>query len=156
MCNKEYCSFEQKLAFHTAPSLLGIKCASLMSLYKGEFDIAANAERFNSRAAARGLKIKTMCECGQRVLLLLYVITGGVDDEDAYDELDEDYITPEERLETHCWRIDMMLDACGMGRLDPRNAFDWLILYSLRVDEDSAMDERMEAVLGRLFDAEDE
>ncbi len=72
MCNKEYCSFEQKLAFHTAPSLLGIKCASLMSLNKGEFDIAANAERFNSRASARGLKMKAMCECGKRVLLLVY------------------------------------------------------------------------------------
>ncbi len=72
MRNNEYCSFEQKLAFHTAPSLMGIKCASLMSLYKGEFDITENAEHFNSRAAARGLKIKTMCECGRRVLLLLY------------------------------------------------------------------------------------
>lgn len=72
MCTKEYCSFERQLAFHTAPSLLGIKCASLMSLYKGEFDIDANAEYFNSRACAKGLKLKKLCECGRRVLLLVY------------------------------------------------------------------------------------
>lgn len=72
ICIKDYCCFEQKLAFHTAPSLLGIKCASLMSLKKGEFDISANAEHFNSRAAVKGLKIKLMCECGERVLLLVY------------------------------------------------------------------------------------
>lgn len=63
--------FEQKLAFHTAPSLMGIKCASLMSLRRGEFDISAHAERFNLRAAAKGLRIKNLCECGERSLLLV-------------------------------------------------------------------------------------
>ena len=72
MCNKECLRFEQQLAFHTAPSLLGIKCASLMSATKCGFDIGAYSEIFNRRAAARGLKIKTMCECDNRVLLLLY------------------------------------------------------------------------------------
>ena len=71
MCDKGYFSFEQKLAFHTAPSLLGIKCASLMSLRHGEFD-ASYAELFNQRASVKGLRIKTLCECDKRVLLLLY------------------------------------------------------------------------------------
>ncbi len=64
--------FEQKLAFHTAPSLLGIKAASLISLKKSDFDIPANAERFNERAAAKGLKIRLLHECGERVLILVY------------------------------------------------------------------------------------
>lgn len=69
---KDYSSFERKLVFHTAPSLLGIKCASLMSLNKTEYDIDANAEYFNRRAAVKGLRIKTLCECGSRMLLLVY------------------------------------------------------------------------------------
>lgn len=72
MCDNNYCGFEQKLAFHTAPSLLGIKCASLVSLRNDEFDVAANTERFNRRAAARGLEIKTVCVCKNRALLLVY------------------------------------------------------------------------------------
>ena len=64
--SKEECRrFEKKLAFHTAPSLLGIKCASLFTLSRSEFDIGGNARRFNRRAAARGLKIKVLREeCG--------------------------------------------------------------------------------------------
>lgn len=72
MTSKEYGIFEQQLAFHTAPSLLGIKCASLMSAIRGEFDVDASMQRFNFRAAARGLKILKLCECKRRVLLLVY------------------------------------------------------------------------------------
>ncbi|MBP1542831.1 MAG: DUF3793 family protein [Oscillospiraceae bacterium] len=72
MSSREYSDFERRLAFHTAPSLIGIKSASLMSLRRGEFDVSAGARRFNVRAAAKGLKIKVMCGCGERVLLLVY------------------------------------------------------------------------------------
>lgn len=64
--------FEQKLALYTAPSLLGIKAASLVSLKKSEFDIPANAERFNRKAKVKGLKIQLLHECGERVLILVY------------------------------------------------------------------------------------
>lgn len=72
--------FEKVLAFHTAPSLLGIKCASLVSLSKDEFDIDGYTRRFNRRAAARGLKIKVLCsrcgrccsESGEKSLMLVY------------------------------------------------------------------------------------
>ena len=75
MSFKEHYIFGEKLAFHTAPTLLGIKCASLMSLKKGEYDITSNAEIFNRRAASRGLKIKMLCECEKRVLILVYNCT---------------------------------------------------------------------------------
>ncbi len=68
----EHRCFEQKLAFHTAPSLLGIKCASLFSVKKDELDISASMEYFNSRAAVKGLKIRILCECKERILLLVY------------------------------------------------------------------------------------
>lgn len=52
----EYDNFGQKLAFHTAPTLLGIKCASLVSLSSTEFDLDFHMQYFNSRAAAKELK----------------------------------------------------------------------------------------------------
>ena len=72
MCKNEYCRFEEKLAFHSAPSLLGIKCASLMSVRRSEFDVAASSEQFNRRAAARGLQVRELCGCPERALLLVY------------------------------------------------------------------------------------
>jgi len=90
--------FEQKLAANSAPSLLGIKAASLMSLDKGEVDVYAGVDSFNRRAAGRGLKIKVLCECDQRVLLMLY----------------------NERLLGRLLRDDRrrgVLEKCGYGRL---------------------------------------
>lgn len=75
MSTEECRRFEKKLAFHTAPSLLGIKCASLLTLSRTEFDIGGNARRFNRRAAAKGLKIKVLrdeCACRDRSLILVY------------------------------------------------------------------------------------
>ena len=75
MSSEECRRFEKKLAFHTAPSLLGIKCASLLTLSRSEFDISGNARRFNRRAAAKGLKIKVLreeCACRDRSLILVY------------------------------------------------------------------------------------
>lgn len=64
--------FERKLAMHTAPTLLGIKCAGLLSLSMDEFDVEAHLEFFNRRAVSRGLKIKQLCCCKNRALILLY------------------------------------------------------------------------------------
>jgi hypothetical protein len=91
----------------------------------------------------------------RRVLLLLYLITeGGIsnEDSDAY-LLDEDF-TDEERFEEHYWRLNSMLNDCGMGKIDPRNVFDWLILYCLKSSEDEAMSERMQTVLDIIFGME--
>ena len=93
----------------------------------------------------------------RKVLLLLYLITENVVD-DAYDELDETYLSPEELFEEHWWRVNLMLQDCGMPTLDPRNAYDWLVLYSLNSGEDreEGMGERMEAVIAALFPQEGE
>jgi hypothetical protein len=91
----------------------------------------------------------------RRVLLLLYLITeGGItgEDSDAF-ILDED-LADEERFEEHYWRLNSMLNDCGMSRLDPRNVFDWLILYCLKSSDDEAMSERMQGVLDVIFDTE--
>ena len=72
MSKAEYCSFGRKLAFHTAPTLLGIKCASLFSLSSSEFDLEFHSRYFNLRAAALGLASRILCRCQNRSLLLVY------------------------------------------------------------------------------------
>lgn len=64
--------FERKLAVHTAPALLGLKCASLVSLDCNEFNAEACAEEFNRRVGDRGLKIRILCSCKKRALMFLY------------------------------------------------------------------------------------
>ena len=72
MSVSECVKFEQKLAYFMAPSLLGIKCASLMSINKTEFSVLEHLERFNARAHAKGLKLRLLCDCTNRALILLY------------------------------------------------------------------------------------
>ncbi len=86
----------------------------------------------------------------RKLLLLLYIVTGGIFDS-GYDELDEDYLTNEQRLDEHWWRINFILNKCGMNELDLRNAYDWLILYALNTDDTIEMDEKMEQVIEILF-----
>lgn len=71
-CGDEGCRFGKLLAFHTAPTLLGIKCASLISLSENEYEIEKQADIFNSRAAVKGLKSRILCSCGSRRLMLIY------------------------------------------------------------------------------------
>lgn len=86
----------------------------------------------------------------RKLLLLLYIITENVTDE-SYTELDEDYLTLEERLDDHWWIINAILLDCGMPPLDPRSAFDWLVLYALTASGDESMSERMEHVIDTLY-----
>lgn len=85
----------------------------------------------------------------RKLLLLLYVVTENVID-DSYSELDEDYVTVQERMEDHWWTLNAILTDCGMPLLDPRNASDWLVLYALTAT-DEPMSERMEQVIEYMF-----
>lgn len=64
--------FEMRLAFHSAPSMLGIKPSCLFSLDKNSMDVTENVSRFNRKAAGKNLKITVLCECRKRQLLLVY------------------------------------------------------------------------------------
>lgn len=68
----EYSLFEQKLAFYAAPALLGIKASNMLSLSKSKSDTKRNILRFNEKAAERGLHIRTLCECKNKTLILVY------------------------------------------------------------------------------------
>lgn len=85
----------------------------------------------------------------RKVLLLLYVITENVIDS-SYHELDEEYISLEEKLEDHMWTLNAILADCGMPALDLRNAMDWLVLYAITA-EDEPMSERMASAIEYIF-----
>lgn len=85
----------------------------------------------------------------RKLLLLLYVVTENVIDS-SYHELDEEYITVQERLEDHMWTLNAILADCGMPQLDLRNAMDWLVLYAVTA-EDEPMSQRMESVIEQIF-----
>jgi len=53
----------------------------------------------------------------RKLLLLLYVITENILD-DTYSEMDEEYVTLEERVEDHWWSLNALLSDCGMPLLD--------------------------------------
>ena len=101
--------------------------------------------------------IKAMKSRGEDVtrktLLLMYLVTGGVWEQE-YDELDEAYIQPREFLETHCKRMNHMLRECGMRRIDPRNVFDYLVLYCLRPEDELFMSDRMAQLAAEIFAGE--
>lgn len=89
----------------------------------------------------------------RKLLLLLCIVTDNIADDD-YFEGDEAYLTPQQRLKETCCKIDLMLDRCGMNPLDPRNAYDWLVFYSLNAPEESmedSMANRMQEIIECLF-----
>ena len=68
-------------------------------------------------------------------------------------EVDEDYVSAEEFLEIHCKRMNKMLRDCGMSRIDPRNVFDYLILYCLRPEDEIFMSDRMAVLMMEIFES---
>ena len=86
----------------------------------------------------------------RKTLLLMYLVTGGVWDGE-YDELDEAYIQPREFMEEHCRRMNEMLQKCGMLTIDPRNVFDYLVLFCLRPEDEQFMSDRMAALAAEIF-----
>ena len=53
MSAAECARFEKKLAYFSAPSLLGIKCANLISIGKNEFNLPEHIRNFNTKAEKR-------------------------------------------------------------------------------------------------------
>lgn len=130
-------------------------CYLRMGMPKGRKTVNYDAFQKTIKKYWPGLRsIKAMInrreEVSRKVLLLLYIITGGVQ-ENAYDELDEEYVSDADILLKHCRQIKKMLQDCNMRYLDPRNPFDFLVLYSLNTGREGTMNDRMEEIIRRLF-----
>ena len=54
-------------------------------------------------------------------------------------------------FETLYTQINALLVDCGFAPLDPRQPFDWMVLFGMATGDLFDLDSRFEAVLGSLF-----
>ncbi len=65
--------FEESIAYHCAPALVGLRPACLVSLSVQEYpDVLKHVGRYNRQLGGRGLRFDVLCRCGRRFLLLVY------------------------------------------------------------------------------------
>ena len=72
MSELERKSIDNVFAFHSAPTLLGVKCANLISFDRNEFTISEYLRRFADKLSASGLFAKQLCKCRERTLVYIY------------------------------------------------------------------------------------
>lgn len=83
----------------------------------------------------------------RKVLILLFLVTDG----DYQEEDEESEWSAEEVFEDVISRLDDMLFFCGYSALDPRNPFDWLVIYCIYVEDLLDIDPKMQAVLNEVY-----
>lgn len=92
-------------------------------------------------------------DVSRKVLILLFLATdGGLDDEYEY-EYEEEEEEEEDAFADAYSRMNGMLVSCGFAPLDPRCAFDWMVLYCMCVDADDSLliDGRIHSFLEEIF-----
>ncbi len=72
MSEVERRSIDGLMAFHSAPTLLGVKCANLVSFDRNEHIIAEYLHEFASELSDSGLCAKQLCRCRKRTLVYIY------------------------------------------------------------------------------------
>ena len=102
-------------------------------------------------------------DVNRKTMILLFLATDGgeelsddwEEDEDWEDEEEEN--DPDADFRSSYLRINQMLSSCGYCMLDPRNPFDWVVLYCMRVSSDpesmEGLSERLSEMLEMLFPA---
>ena len=79
----------------------------------------------------------------RKLLLLLYIVTEN--------NIPDPEISAETSIADHWDTANAILADCGMAPLDPRNAFDWLMLYILSSEPEEAMSDKLEMVIKELY-----
>ena len=72
MSEVERKSIDGVLAFHGAPTLLGVKCANLISFDRNECTMSEYLQEFADKLADCGLCAKQLCKCRERILVYIY------------------------------------------------------------------------------------
>lgn len=97
----------------------------------------------------------------RKVLMLLFLATDGgeepaenwQDEDDAWEDGEEN--EADLAFRSSYMRMNQMLAGCGYRMIDPRNPFDWIALYCMRVQDDATimdgLNERLSHVLDVLF-----
>lgn len=72
MSERDRKKFEEMLAIHSAPTLLGVKCANLFAIKQTEISTHDIEMYFKSQKALNGLSVRCLCRCNSRALLYVY------------------------------------------------------------------------------------
>lgn len=72
MSEAECRELDNDLAMHTAPTLLGVKCANLISVMRNEETIDEYLRKFAENTAGSGLHARVLCKCRERTLIYIY------------------------------------------------------------------------------------
>jgi len=72
MSEVERRSIDSVLAFHSAPTLLGVKCANLISFDRNERTMAEYLHELAEKLSASGLCAVQLCRCRARTLVYIY------------------------------------------------------------------------------------
>ena len=72
MSEAERLKLDSVLAFHSAPTLLGVKCANLISFDRNENTIAEYLYEFKAKLSENGLAAIQLCRCRKRTLVYIY------------------------------------------------------------------------------------
>ena len=87
----------------------------------------------------------------RKVLILLFLATNGSDSD--YEDFDDEEYSQEETFLDIYTRLNLMLTSCGFLKLDPRSAFDWMILFCISSGDLWESDDRIQALLSEVFSA---
>ncbi|MBR6967419.1 MAG: DUF3793 family protein [Ruminococcus sp.] len=71
MSELERRSIDNVLAFHSAPTLMGVKCANLISFDRNEDTMAEYLREFEAELSGRGFCARQLCKCGKRTLVFV-------------------------------------------------------------------------------------
>lgn len=65
-------AIENDLAFHSAPTLLGVKCANLISFDMSDRTISEYIGEFANKMTEKGLNAIQLCKCKKRTLVYVF------------------------------------------------------------------------------------
>lgn len=115
LSENERISIEKELAFHGAPTLLGVKCASLISFDTGEETIAEYLRNIRGKLSGSGLCAVQMCKCRKRTLVYIYnrrMLAAWLKMPEVADFLAEYGYSPDMSTETMLWQLAGRI-SCG-------------------------------------------
>lgn len=87
-------------------------------------------------------------DVSRKTLILLFLATDGTDSD--FDEFEEPETADDVFLSLYT-RLDAMLNACGFPQLDPRNPFDWMILFCISSGDLWESDMRLQEILVKMY-----
>ena len=72
MSEAEHRNIDSILAFHGAPTLLGVKCANLVSFNRERHVLSEYLQECSRQLCACGLRAAILCKCRERSLVYIY------------------------------------------------------------------------------------